>query len=351
MRTFQCLCSNVLHFDSFRCLNCNAEVGLCPNCRTVAPLLLMKPDGQKCGHPGCGVRVHRCRNFSEIGCNRFVLSHDGNSSTVCDYCRLTTIIPDLTIDGNSEKWRRLEHAKRRVLYIVDILGLPFRDDFINDVSALTFEFKADGDEPVYTGHSNGCVTINTREADDVEREKVRVEFGEPQRTLVGHFRHEIGHYFWDRLIKDRREVEFRELFGDEREPTYDDAMKTYYANGPTPDWQSRFVSAYATMHPWEDFAETFGTYLDMVTILDTGSHLGLAESRFDDINFLITTYQRLGLIANELNRDMGLVDLVPEIFSAPVIEKMRFIHSLAGATQKAAPRAENILLLVSTEEK
>ena len=190
-----------------------------------------------------------------------------------------------------------------------------------------------------------------READDVEREKFRVEFGEPQRTLVGHFRHELGHYFWDRLIKGRREDEFRKLFGDERTPAYDEALKTYYANGPASDWQNRFVSAYASMHPWEDFAETFGTYLDMVTILDTGSHLGLAESRFDDINFLISTYQRLGLIANELNRDMGLVDLVPEIFSSLVIEKMRFIHSLASATQKAAPAAENTLVLVSSEEK
>jgi hypothetical protein len=351
MRTFECLCTNVLHFDSFRCLSCQADTGLCPHCRTVAPMVLMKPDGQKCGHPGCGVRVHRCSNFLEIGCNRLVLSHDGQSSTVCDYCRLTTIIPDLSIEGNREKWKKLEQAKHRVLYTVDILGLPFRDDFVNDVPALTFEFKADGEVPVYTGHHNGCITINTREADDVEREKVRVEFGEPQRTLVGHFRHEIGHYFWDRLIKGRREAEFRQCFGDERAPTYDEAMKSYYANGPPQDWQTSFVSAYATMHPWEDFAETFGTYLDMVTILDTGNHLGVAESRFDDIDFLISTYQRVGLIANELNRDMGLVDLVPEIFSARVIEKMRFVHSLASSTQKVVPAAKNMLVLVSSEEK
>lgn len=306
---------------------------MCPNCRSVAPMVRTKPDGQKCGHKGCEVRVYRCKNFTEIGCNRLVLAHDGNLSSVCDYCRLTRIIPDLSIEGNKQKWRKLERAKQRVLFTLDLLGLPFRDDFVNDVNALTFEFKADGPEPVYTGHNDGCVTINTREADDIEREKSRVAFGEPQRTLIGHFRHEIGHYFWERLVKGRREIEFREVFGDERTPAYSEAIQSYYARGPAPDWQNSFVSAYATMHPWEDFAETFGTYLDMVTVLDTGCHLGLAELRSEDIAGLVTAYQRIGLVVNELNRDMGLADLVPEIFVGPVVEKMRFVHSLAKSTQ------------------
>jgi hypothetical protein len=27
---------------------------------------------------------------------------------------------------------------------------------------------------------------------------------EPYRTLLGHFRHEVGHYYWDRLVFDSR---------------------------------------------------------------------------------------------------------------------------------------------------
>ncbi len=346
MKTFVCTCGNPLYFDSTVCLKCKAETGLCPNCRSVGPLVRIKPDGLQCGNAGCGVRVIRCGNFVEIGCNHMVLCHDGNTTSVCDYCKVTTMIPDLSVDGNREKWRKLERAKHRVLYILDSLGLPFRVDSVNDVPSVTFEFKADAEEPVHTGHEDGCITINVREADDVEREKARVEFHEPQRTLVGHFRHELGHYFWDRLVKGQREDEFRELFGDERSPGYREAMESYYANGPVPEWRTSSISAYATMHPWEDFAETFGAYLDMVTILVTGCHWGLVECSSSDVDAMISTYQRIGIVANELNRDMGLVDLVPEVFVAPIVEKLRFIHSLAKATPRDSITSAATLELV-----
>jgi len=335
-----------LYFDSTVCLKCRAETGLCPNCRSVGPLIHVKPDGQKCGNTGCDVRVLRCGNFAEIGCNRLVLSHDGNKSAVCDYCSLTKIIPDLSIDGNREKWRKLERAKHRVLYMLDSLGLLFRDDTVNDVPSVSFEFKADADEPVHTGHKDGCITINVGDTNDIKREKARVEFNVPQRTLVGHFRHELGHYLWDRLVQGQRQEEFRQLFGDERLRDYGEAMKLFYANGPTAGWQTTVISAYATMHPREDFAETFGAYLDMATILDSGCHFGLAECSSDDIDTMISTYQRIGIVANELNRDMGMVDLVPELFIEPIIEKMRFIHLLAQTTQRHSINAEPSLELV-----
>lgn len=330
MRSFLCCCQRSLYFESTVCLNCRAETGLCPNCRTVTPLIRQKPDGLKCGNHSCGAMVHRCANFAEIGCNRMVLCKDGPHTLHCDYCSLTRIVPNFSIKGNREKWKKLERAKHRVLYVLDLLGLPFRRDDLVGVPSVTFEFKADGAEPAHTGHENSVITINIREADDVEREKARVFFNEPQRTLVGHFRHELGHYYWDRLVKGHLEDSFRTLFGDERSPHYSDAMKMYYANGPRPNWQNNFISAYATMHPWEDFAETFGGYMDMVTILDTGRHWGLVECDFQNINSMVSQYQRLGIIANELNRDMGLEDLVPEVFVAPIIEKLRFLHSIAS---------------------
>ncbi len=290
--------------------------------------------------------VHRCANLGEIGCNRMVICGDGPHRRICDYCSLTTIIPTLSVKGNREKWKKLERAKHRVLYVLDLLGLPFRADDIHGIPSVSFEFKAGTEEPTHTGRENGVITINIREADDAEREKARVSFHEPQRTLVGHFRHELGHYFWDRLVQGHREAECSQLFGDERSPDYGEAMESYYVNGPSPDWQNNFISAYATMHPWEDFAETFGAYLDMVTILDTGRHLGFVECDFKDINTMVFLYQRLGIIANELNRDMGLVDLVPEIFVSPIIEKMKFLHSLASNAHGDSSAAVGVLELV-----
>lgn len=346
MRSFTCSCQRALYFDSTVCLNCKSETGMCPNCRAVTPLLRQKPDGLKCGNEACGAMVHRCSNFGEIGCNRMVICVDGPHGLHCDHCLLTTIVPNVSIGGNREKWMKLERAKQRVLYVLDLLGLPFRNDDLRGMPSVSFEFKADADEPVQTGHENGVITINIREADDVEREKARASFNEPQRTLVGHFRHELGHYYWDRLVHGQLEEDFRALFGDERSPNYSEAIERYYANGPLPNWQNNFISAYATMHPWEDFAETFGAYLDMVTILDTGRHWGLVECDFKEVNSMVSLYQRLGIIANELNRDMGLVDLVPEVFAPRIIEKMKFLHSLASNALGDSSASVGVLELV-----
>jgi len=249
---------------------------------------------------------------------------------ICDFCQLTSIIPDLSVEGNVEKWRRLENAKQRVLYMLDTLGLPFREVENSTTPPLRFEFKSDGEQPVPTGHDKGCIVINIKEADSVIRELSRVQLGEPQRTLVGHFRHELGHFFWDRVVKSNNSSlhEFRRLFGDERKSDYVQALGNYYQNGPVGDWQPSFVSAYSTMHPWEDFAETFATYIDMCSVLDTANHFATAKVGFDDLDGMVKSYSHVGVMANELNRDMGLLDLVPEVFTPPVVEKLRFVHLL-----------------------
>ena len=65
-----------------------------------------------------------------------------------------------------------------------------------------------------TRHLEGVITINLFEADDAEREKQRGAMDEPYRTLLGHFRHEIAHYYWDRLVRDQGSItEFRKIFG------------------------------------------------------------------------------------------------------------------------------------------
>ena len=352
MRTFRCVCDNVLFFENSLCLQCSREAGYCPACRMVVALLPMDGNRFSCGNPTCGAILVKCHNYVAYnvcnGCLQATTSNplvDDTSgrSLLCDYCRFTQTIPDLSVPGNIEKWYRLEVAKRRLLYDLDLLRLPYETEAHETRLALRFDFKADilpshelwnmgTKEQVFTGHMDGTITINIREADDVERERLRVELGEAQRTLLGHFRHEIGHYYWDILVKYQRETDFTALFGDPTNPSYQEALQKYYADQPPPNWQSQFVSAYATMHPWEDFAETFATYLKMVSTLDTAHHLGFAgASSFSDLDAMIVQYQQLGIALNELNRSKGLLDVVPEVITPVVKEKMRFIHQLTAS--------------------
>ena len=279
-----------------------------------------------CNKESCKLDFVRCQNGVEHGiCNRLTKA---NVSSLCDYCRLTTVVPDLSVSKNHELWKRLERAKHRVLYSLERNGFPFGG---NVLPKLSFQFLSDVNLPVVTGHQSGQITINLLEADSVAREVARVQLGEPQRTLVGHFRHELGHYFWDRLVVGKRDVEFRKIFGDERGVEYLDAQQQYYDQGPPTDWSQRFVSAYASMHPWEDFAETFGAYHDMLTVIATANHFDVTELDLTLFDGLVRGYAKVGVMANEFNRDMGLLDLVPEIFVPAVIPKLRFIHSLRDA--------------------
>jgi hypothetical protein len=194
-----------------------------------------------------------------------------------------------------------------------------------------------------TGHDNGLITINLAEADDSERERMRHQMGEPYRTLLGHFRHEVAHYYWDRLVRDAPGIEaFRQLFGDERED-YGAALQRHYANGPPPDWQERFVSAYASTHPWEDWAETWAHYFHMVDTLETASAFGMrvrprvtkgadlsAAIDFDphsaNMDRIIDSWLPLTFAVNSINRSMGIADLYPFVLAPPVIVKLSFIH-------------------------
>ncbi|PQO48186.1 hypothetical protein C5Y93_00445 [Blastopirellula marina] len=331
MQTFQCVCQSKLFFGSTHCVSCDRTVAMCPACRKVSAMEPQTDGTWICQHKGCKTKLRPCQNrLDHAACNRGVRVDD--EQELCTTCRLNQVIPDLTVDGNLEKWKRLEAAKRRVLFMVEKIGLPIGMPGQEELLPLRFEFKADDAEPVSTGHSEGLIVINIKEADSVHREQTRVEFGEPQRTLVGHFRHELGHYYWDLLVKPKLLKEFRELFGNEEAPTYADAQQIYYQKGARPDWREAFISGYATMHPWEDFAETFATYLDMVAIVFTAQHFGRVNVDVDlnEFDAMVKAYGEIGIVANEFNREIGLLDLVPEVFSKPVIEKLRFIHRLGN---------------------
>ncbi len=361
MKTFHCTCGNTLFFENTQCLRCGHEVGWCPACENLTAIAIEPAGGHRCGLSSCGALLVKCHNYAvEHVCNRCIVRQGELPSTgnLCDYCRFNDTIPDLSLEGNREKWARLEAAKRRLLYSLDVLGLPYGTAAEGIDPPLSFDFKSDTSqqtkwwwttgekESVHTGHANGKITINIREADPVELEKNRVSLNEAHRTVIGHFRHEIGHYYWQMLVQGQCEDEFKAVFGDHESPNYAVAMEAYYQNGPAPNWQQSHVSAYASMHPWEDFAETFATYLDMVSVLDTAGNVGVSES-FDpglaDLDSMVARYQRLGIVINELNRSMGLLDLVPEIMVPAVVDKMRCVHNLVRGSSRLSQQVVETL--------
>ncbi|NND96102.1 MAG: hypothetical protein HKN47_02095 [Pirellulaceae bacterium] len=330
MRAFLCQCGNRIFFHDVRCLQCDATVGRCDSCHQVCSLTQNDDQTFQCGNSACGSKLQRCTNCVNHGvCNGTVAAGD---SGFCEYCRLNQVVPNLSQPENKEAWRLLEFAKHRVLFIVQTIGFPLNWQ----QPPLQFAFlSGTPNNTVTMGHSDGLITIALRETDAVQREKSRIEFDEPQRTLVRHFRHELGHYYWDVLVKPQRLSEFRTIFGDESAVNYEAAKEKYYGKGPAANWRTNWVSQYASMHPWEDFAETFNAYLDMVAVLDTARSFSVADTG-GDFDSMIKNYCEIGILANEWNRDRGLIDLVPEIFSPVITNKLRFIFDLAHAQSSPA---------------
>jgi hypothetical protein len=357
MKLFQCQhCRQPLYFENTRCDSCGHELGYLPSHETVTALEPSRGVWRALAEPQGLYRL--CANARHGVCNWLVPA--GNADAFCAACRHNRMIPDLSQPQNIARWRRIEIAKRRLFYTLLKLRLPLatrgeaRD-------GLAFDFIADqaapnGHLPFMTGHSNGLITINLAEADDPERERRRSDMGEPYRTLLGHFRHEIAHYYWDRLVAGTPKLQnFRAVFGDERQD-YAAALQRHYSFGPPPDWPERFVSAYASTHPWEDFAETWAHYFHMVDTLETANAFGLsvqprlskgadlaAKIDFDphhgDIDRLIDAWLPLTFAFNSINRSMGLQDLYPFVLAPPAIVKLGFIHALIERHDQPEPRS------------
>lgn len=360
MQSFFCDCGNRLFYENSECLHCNREVGWCPNCATLTAMTETDA-GIHCAR--CDAALLKCANRVDHDiCNRNTIQPPGGDPAdhpLCDCCRYNETIPDLSVPGNLEHWLLLEQAKRRLIFGLDTVGLPHGATADGFDPGLSFDFKGDvlarkglwrrvhTLEPVYTGHAGGKITINIREADAVEREKLRVDLGEGHRTLIGHFRHEIGHYYWDLLISGDpgNLAGFRALFGDHENPDYSEALERHYADGPPDDWQDSYISSYATMHPWEDWAETFAFYLDVVDVMETATSYGLSiRQNTDDLEGLLAAYTGLGILLNELNRGMGLIDFLPELIVPDVIAKLHFVHDVVhSATHPVLEREDGVM--------
>jgi hypothetical protein len=344
MKTFHCHCGNRLYFENTSCLACGRRTGFLPRLGELVALEPSGGDGWRVLRPDYdGGPVRLCENFAHSHVCNWLLTAD-ESGHYCQACRLNRAIPDLSEPGYHRYWRRIEAAKRRLVYTLNALGLPVPSKQDDPDKGLGFAFLADpkptlefsdqleGNQRVMTGHASGLITINIAEADDVERERMRKSMRERYRTLLGHFRHEIGHYYWLLLVQDSAELgPFRHLFGDER-ADYQQALRTYYDEGPRADWSEHCVSAYASSHPWEDWAESFAHYLHMVDTLEAARHLGyLAEpdpAPGGEFAALVAQWVELTIGMNELNRSMGLRDAYPFVLSPKARDKLAFVHDV-----------------------
>lgn len=359
MAPFPCPnCQRLNHFEVRICPACNFTLGYDP----LSNGFLFLGDGATTWRDAHGeghdVVVCANNNAYEV-CNWLVSTHD--ATPFCLSCRFNRTIPDLSIPTVPERWRKIEEAKRRMFHTLIRLGLPLEIKISESdaVQGLAFDLlydpaaEAQGKAQVLTGHDGGLVTLNLIEADDAARERIRTKMGEPYRTLLGHFRHEVGHHYWSRLIEtDTQELQaFRAVFGDET-VDYAEALQKHYGPNSTAVWTDDYVSFYATSHPWEDFAETFAHYLHTVDMLATigGFDMRMApfpgpeahpESLIDFDPYTASTEKLTSEMVpysfalNTVNRSMGQPDLYPFHLSPAITAKIDYVNRLVA---KAAGR-------------
>jgi hypothetical protein len=335
MRDFHCPnCGQRLTFENSACLSCGSALGFSLD----QMALLVIANGDDSEHAGA---VHAddyqlCANLHLAECNWLVPKH--HPGGLCTSCALTLERPNDTDTAGLTAFAEAEAAKRRLVTELHELKLPIIGHDQDPDYGLAFRLLSSAHEEVMTGHEDGVITLDLAEGDDVHREQLRVEMDEPYRTLLGHFRHEIGHYYFYRLIASSSDnlARFYELFGDP-DADYQDALDRHYRDGAPEGWQERFVSSYATMHPAEDWAETFAHYLHIRDTLDTCAWCGLApaSATFDRpalgpsaFQTIIDMWLPLSWSLNMVNRSMGHDDLYPFVLPVAVLEKMRFIHTV-----------------------
>ncbi len=355
-RSYKCgVCGNPVFFRNSVCLKCNTALGYEAHLARIVSIVPI-PDTNEWQVTsktdkinGEVVAYRRCANLdTPAACNWLLADHGiGAKNGLCISCRLNRTIPNLSDPENGVLWGRFEDAKRRLISTLLSLEIPVQSKEENPEKGLAFDFlrSPKGGPRVLTGHDNGLITMNIEEGDASVREGIREKLKEPYRTLLGHFRHEVGHYYFDRLIAETPWIdEFRRLFGDER-ADYTEALTKNYNEGPPADWQQRYVSSYASCHPWEDWAETWAHLMHMTDTLATAWSFGLDPRRLDlevepfkkdalyqpnephAKRFLafLNSWIALTAVMNEMSRGMGLTDFYPFALPKLVVTKIHFI--------------------------
>lgn len=346
MKLYTCAkCQSLLYFENTVCLNCSSPVGF--DASTLSMITLTSSNGKEFTDIKNNKQTWRfCTNAIHATCNWIIPATQ--TGEFCIACDLNRIIPSLDNPENLRRWRLIEVAKHRLIYSLLKVNLPVESKQGEEETGIAFDFLADSDpkKKVMTGHDSGTITLNIEEADEAKRVKHKLDLGERYRTLLGHFRHEIGHYYWDICFKNNVAAaeNFRKIFGDER-PDYGKALEKYYETGAPANWNNSFISPYATSHPWEDWAETWAHYLHLMDTLETAYSFGIAINpkkanddlemqakisrdpyNITDFDEIIKMWLPLTFAVNSLNRSMGHQDFYPFIISSTVIDKLSFIH-------------------------
>ena len=333
MLAFSCpVCAHLVTFESERCLQCDSRLAFDPPLRAIRAML-DDPDRLVCA------------NAELAGCN-WIASAPGG---LCASCQLTRTRPSDSAGQELARFAEAEAAKRWLLFELLDLRLPL-ESWREREGGLAFDLLSSREQPVTTGHADGVITLDLAEADAATREPRRVALAEPYRTVLGHLRHEVGHYYQPILVPagSSQEARMRELFGDER-ADYQQAVDAHYEKGPPEDWGTSFVSAYATMHPWEDWAESFAHYLHVRDTLQSAAAYGVrvagpsipvadeAPLHAEPVDPLVDADRALDawipmtFALNQISRSMGLPDTYPFVLPEPALEKLRFIaHLIAG---------------------
>ncbi len=362
-RAFRCRCGRPVFFRNDVCLACATPLGYDPELVLLRPLAPTR-DAQvwrAMRTRGVGATLplntyRRCANWNSAAPCNWLLPNDDSArlQPFCRSCRLDRTVPDPADRDNASLWLKVALAQRALVSQLIALKLPVESKVSeNPAQGVMFDLLRTpaGGAKVMTGHGDGLITLDIEEADDVHRETLRSQMHEPYRTLIGHLRHEIGHYYWQRLVRGTdREAPCRALFGDDR-ADYGAALQAHYANGAPFDWMDRHVSAYASAHPYEDWAETWAHYLHMIDALDTARSFGLVahhddiqydpftsraldlpgrEPNADDLAFLATVNGWIELTGalNEVTRSMGEPDFYPFVLSIPAVRKLHFVHKV-----------------------
>lgn len=326
MKAYSChVCGNALYFENSVCVSCGAPVAYARAERDIVPV-----DGSGVYVDSAGWVWHVCRNLGLSGCTWLAPLAGGQ----CAACDLTRIRPADDDTAGLAAFPIAERAKRHLIAELDALGFPVIGKNEDPADGLAFDLLSSTWTPVTTAHADGIVTIDLAEGDDSHRERIRNQLSEPYRTMLGHFRHEVGHYYeWQLVERDpERLARARTIFGDER-TDYQASVARHYDDGPPPGWQGEYISAYATMHPYEDFAETWAHYLHICDTVQTAVATGLLPAT-DIIGypsfaaFVGEVWIPLSTALNLVNRSMGAPDLYPFVLPPAVLDKLEFVASL-----------------------
>jgi hypothetical protein len=346
MKLFRCdNCGQTLYFENIACEHCGFRQGYLPEDNAMVALTADGSVWASPRHNGKGFVF--CANAEHGACNWLIEAQPGGDA-FCRACRHNETIPSLDDPAHLLQWQIIERAKKRLFYSLLQFRLPLRTRKEDPRHGLSFRFLADMPVAphVMTGHDSGVITIALAEADDAERERRRTEMHEPYRTMLGHFRHEIGHHYWDLLVQNGpMQQDFRRLFGDETQD-YSSALQRHYRQGAPPGWQASYITAYATSHPWEDFAESWAHYLHLTDTIEMAASFGVklapkvdrdgelaAAIDFQpyastEIGELVENWVPLASLMNNLNRTVGQPDPYPFVLTSAVIEKLAFVQRL-----------------------